>query len=192
MARADHEKALQQLIENMGALTPERARRLVWFAWQCVQGTPLSDGRTPVARLRGHGSFLNVLRTVGCWLQGESVEQPLRAMHDEVFEAALGVGRFEPDMTGLRAACWSVFELYQAAVAAETGELQAVARKVAWSVFLASSAIKPPRPKTLREASRSHTQSACLTASWGVDARCTVVFRRARDVASPEVLVQYV
>jgi hypothetical protein len=138
MARADHEKALQQLIENMGALTPERARRLVWFAWQCVQGTPLSDGRTPVARLRGHGSFLNVLRTVGCWLQGESVEQPLRAMHDEVFEAALGVGRFEPDMTGLRAACWSVFELYQAAVAAETGELQAVARKVAWSVFLAS------------------------------------------------------
>jgi hypothetical protein len=129
---------LQQLIEKMGAVTPEQARRLIWFAWQCLQGTPLSDGRTPVARLRGHGPFLNVLRTVGCWLQGESVEQPLRAMHDEVFEAALGVGRFEPDMTGRRAACWSVFELYQAAVAAEAGELPAVARKVAWSALLAS------------------------------------------------------
>jgi hypothetical protein len=150
MARAEHEKALQQLIEKMGAVTPEQARRLVWFAWQCVQGTPLSDGRTPVARLRSHGSFLNVLRTVGCWLQGESVEQPLRAMHDEVFEAALGVGRFEPDMTGRRAACWSVFELYQAAVAAEAGELQVVARKAAWSALLASrSAEKGSAPAAL-------------------------------------------
>jgi hypothetical protein len=59
-------------------------------------------------------------------------------MHDEVFEAALGMGRFEPDMTGLRAACWSVFELYQAALAAEIGEASVVARKVAWSAFLAS------------------------------------------------------
>jgi hypothetical protein len=47
------------------------------------------------------------------------------------------LGWFEPDMTGLRAACWAVFELYQAAVAAQTGELPKVARKAAWSAFLA-------------------------------------------------------
>ena len=58
-------------------------------------------------------------------------------MHDDVFEEALGLGWFEPDMTGLRAACWAVFELYQAAVAAQTGELPKVARKAAWSAFLA-------------------------------------------------------
>jgi hypothetical protein len=138
MSRADYEQVLQNLTDRMKASTPEQTRRLVWFAWQCVQGTPLADGRTPLARLRGRSHFLDVLLTVGCWLQGESVEQQLRMIHDDVFEAALGVGRFEPDMTGLRAACWSVFELYQAAMAAEAGDLPAVARKVAWSAFLAS------------------------------------------------------
>ena len=138
MSHADHETMLQNLTDKMRAGTPEQARRLVWFAWQCIQGTPLANGRTPLARLRGRGPFLNVLLMVDCWLKGESVEQQLRAMHDDAFEAALGVGRFEPDMTGLRAACWSVFELYQAAVAAEAGELPAVARKAAWSAFLAS------------------------------------------------------
>jgi hypothetical protein len=137
MSRADHEQVLQNLTDRMKASTPEQARRLVWFAWQCVQGVPLADGRTPLARLRGRSHFLDALVAVGCWLQGESVQRQLRAMHDEVFEAALGVGRFEPDMMGLRAACWSVFELYQAAVAAEAGDLPAVARKAAWSAFLA-------------------------------------------------------
>jgi hypothetical protein len=121
----------------MRAETLEQARRLVGFAWRCVHGTPLPGGRTPVARLRGRYHFLNTLLLVGCWLKGESVEQQLRAMHDEVFEAALGEGRFEPDMSGLRAAGWSVFELYQAAVAAQAGELPKVAHKVAWSAFLA-------------------------------------------------------
>jgi len=138
MSHINHEQALQNLTDRIRAGSPEQARRLVWFAWQCIQGTPLADGRTPVVRLRGRGQFLNVLLMIGCWLKGESVERRLRAMHDDVFEAALGVGRFEPDMTGLRAACWSVFELYQAAVAAEAGEFPAVARKAAWSAFLAS------------------------------------------------------
>lgn len=138
MPRADPEQVLQKLTNRMKASSPEQARRLVWFAWQCVQGTPLADGRTPLARLRGRSSFLDALLTVGFWLQGESVERQLRAMHDDVFEAALGVGRFEPDMTGLRAACWSVFELYQATLAAEAGDLPAVARKVAWSALLAA------------------------------------------------------
>jgi hypothetical protein len=120
----------------MRAETPEQARQLVGFAWKCVQGTPLPDGRTPAARLRGRGHLQDALRLVGCWLKGESVEQQLRAMHDDVFEEALGLGWFEPDMTGLRAAGWSVFELYQAAMAAQAGELQKVARKAAWSAFL--------------------------------------------------------
>jgi hypothetical protein len=137
MIVVSNEHELRHRIEQVPAGHPEQARRLVWFAWRCLQGTPLADGRTPVARLRGRGHLLKALLMVGCWLKGESVQRPLRAMHDEVFEAVLGLGRFEPDMTGLRAACWSVFELYQAATAAESGELQVVARKAAWSAFLA-------------------------------------------------------
>ena len=128
---------LPNQIERMRAETPEQARRLVGFAWRCFHGTPLAGGRTPVARLRGRSHFLDALLRVGCWLKGESAGRQLRAMHDELFEAALGMGRFEPDMTGLRAACWSVFELYQAAMAAQEGELPKVARKAAWSAFLA-------------------------------------------------------
>jgi hypothetical protein len=137
MLRADYAKAMQSLTDRMRAGTPAQAGRLVGFAWLCVHHTPLVGGRTPVARLRSHSHFLDALLLVGCWLKGEPVEQQLRAMHDEVFEAALGMGRFEPDMTGLRAACWSVFELYQAVLAAEIGETSVVARKVAWSAFLA-------------------------------------------------------
>ena len=138
MVRPIYQPLLQHQIERMRAENPGQARRLVGFAWQCVHGTPLSGGRSPVVRLRGRYPFLNTLLLVGRWLQGESVERQLQAMHDEVFEAALGVGRFEPDMTGLRAACWSAFELYQAAVAAQAGDLATAARKAAWSAFLAS------------------------------------------------------
>ena len=138
MVRLICQPVLPNQIERMRAETPEQARRLVGFAWRCFHGTPLAGGRTPVARLRGRSHFLDALLRVGCWLKGESAGRQLRAMHDELFEAALGMGRFEPDMTGLRAACWSVFELYQAAVAAEAGEFPAVARKAAWSAFLAS------------------------------------------------------
>jgi hypothetical protein len=137
MSRPIGEKSLHNQIERMRAVPPEQARRLVGFAWQCVHGTPLSGGRTPVGHLRGRSRLLDALLTVGCWLKGESVERQLRSMHDEVFEAALGEGRFESDMIGLRAACWSVFELYQAAVAAQAGETHTVARKAAWSAFLA-------------------------------------------------------
>jgi hypothetical protein len=110
MLRAGYDKAMQSLTDRIRAGTPMQARQLVGFAWQCVHKTPLADGRTPVGRLRGRSHFLDALLLVGC---------------------------FEPDMTGLRAACWSVFELYQAALAAEVGEAHVVARKVAWSAFLA-------------------------------------------------------
>lgn len=138
MLRADYDKAMQSLTDRMRAGTPAQDRQLVGFAWQCVHNTPLASGRTPVRRLRGRVHFLDALLLVGCWLKGQSVEQQLRAIHDEVFEATLGMGRFEPDMTGLRAAGWSVFELYQATLAAEIGETSVVARKAAWSAFLAS------------------------------------------------------
>jgi hypothetical protein len=131
------ETTLRLQIEGVGSASPEQGRRLVRFAWECVRGTPLSNGLTPLALLRGRSRLQNALLAVGCWLGNEPLPGYLQAMHDEVFEAALGVGRFESDMTGLRAACWSVFELYQAATAAETGELQAVARKTAWSALLA-------------------------------------------------------
>ena len=130
MHLADREKAFRFHIEQMGSRHPELARQLVAFAWACLQ-------KTTLARLRGRSRLQNALLMVQCWLKGESVEQFLRSMHDDVFEAALGAGRFEPDMTGQKAACWSVFELYQAALAVVTGERLLVARKAAWAASLA-------------------------------------------------------
>jgi hypothetical protein len=131
MTMTERQKMLWFRIEELGAAHPELARPLVSFAWACVQ-------KTPLAHLHGRSRLQNALLLVQRWLNGEPVEPLLRGIHDEAFEAALGAGRFEPDMTGWRAACWSVFELYQAALAGAMGERQAVARKVAWAVSLAA------------------------------------------------------
>jgi hypothetical protein len=128
MSLTDRAKALRLRIE---ATHPEQARQLVSFAWACVH-------KASLPRLRGRGRLQTALLVVQRWLTGEPVEQRLRAMHDDVFEAALGVGRFEAEMTGLRAACWSVFELYQAALATTSGERQAVPHKTAWAAVLAA------------------------------------------------------
>ncbi len=130
MHLTDREKAFRLHIEQMGSRHPELARQLVTFAWTCLQKTTLS-------RLRGRSRLQNALLTVQCWLRGDAVDQLLRAMHDDVFEAALGAGRFDPQMTGPKAACWSVFELYQAALAVVAGELLIVPRKAAWAASLA-------------------------------------------------------
>lgn len=128
MTSTDREQPLGVRIGQTA--TPEQVRRLVRFAWGCVRNTPLSGFRDR-RRLR------DALRAVGRWLEGEPVGELLRAMHDDVFEAALGAGRFEPDMTGSKAACWSVFEVYLAALTAEQGDFQTAARKAASAAVLA-------------------------------------------------------
>jgi|SRR5579871_4678919 len=130
MTLVDRERKLRQRIE---ATPPEQSRQLIRFAWACVQ-------RTSLPHLSGRSRLLDALLMVERWLKGEPVEQLLHAMHDEVFEAALGVGRFEPDMTGLRAACWSVYELYQASLTANSRESRRAVRKAANAAALACRA----------------------------------------------------
>jgi hypothetical protein len=131
MTPTDHQRSLLLRLEQLSATHPAKARQLVSFAWTCVHKTALSH-------LRGRCRLQKALLIIERWLNGEPVEQRLQAMHDDVFEAALGVGRFEAEMIGLRAACWSVFELYQAALAVTKGELGTATRKAAWAASLAA------------------------------------------------------
>jgi hypothetical protein len=137
MSPTDYE---QWLIEQAGITTPDEAQQFIRFAWRCIHRTPLAGGLTPLGRLWGRSRLQKALLAVECWLEGEAVEGQLRAMHGDVFEAALGMGRFEYHMTGLRAACWSVFELYQAVLAAESGDFQMAVRKAASAATLACRA----------------------------------------------------
>jgi hypothetical protein len=137
MSPTDYE---HRLVEQTGITNAEQVRRLIWFAWRCIQRTPIADGLTPLGRLWGRSRLQNALFAVECWLEGQAVDGQLRAMHDNVFEAALGMGRFEYHMTGLRAACWSVYELYQAALAAQSGDIQVAVRKAASAAALACRA----------------------------------------------------
>lgn len=127
MSLVAREQALRDRVRRVDGARPEQVRRLVAFAHRCVRDTPLPGGRTPLSLLNGRSRLQSAVLAVGRWLLGERVERELRAMHDDVFEAALGTGRFLADMTGVRAACWSVFELYQATAFAASGEGNAAA-----------------------------------------------------------------
>ncbi len=130
----------QWLIEQARISTSEQAQQFIRFAWRCIHHTPLADGLTPLGRLWGRSRLQKALLAVECWLEGQAVDGQLRGMHSDVFEAALGIGRFEYHMTGLRAACWSVYELYQAALAAESGDFQMAVRNAASAATLACRA----------------------------------------------------
>jgi hypothetical protein len=70
-------------------------------AGSCILGTPLANGPTPLRGLACRSRSQQALSAVGCWLGGQAVNEQLRA------------------------ACWSVFEVYRAALAAGAGEVQA-------------------------------------------------------------------
>jgi hypothetical protein len=115
--------------------TAEQARQLVAFALRCIQGTPLADGLTPASRLQDRPQLLQAVQAVEQWLAG----QPLQDLHDAVTKAAAGAGKYEPTMVGLRAACWSAFNLYQAAWSATAVASDQTARNdVAGTVGLAA------------------------------------------------------